>query len=537
MPINGSLNREDYPIHDQMLILATYALTDGHLKGRPDSPNKRIVYGMSPNRQGLHEVIAALESLRIPYRKEERVSHYGPIHNITILSEDAQPILDIIDRRRDRIPDLFLKLSQRQCMVVLSCWAKSDGQILHDHPHRMQLQWDRGLEDVRHAMAVQVEKLHKYLRAFNEILKERRSAGLLPVYDAGFVTPEKQYLTIGVNGFIEGAESLGIAVDPQNEDYLAYAEAVLQPIHEANRSDRAPGILWNTEMVPAENLGVKNAAWDRSAKLFVPRDCYNSYFFRVEDPKVNVLDKLMLHGRAFTRYLDGGSACHINLEEHLTKAQYLLLMDAAIRTGCSYFTFNVPNTVCRSCGYISKPLRRGDCAAELAGQREHQIDEGAVEGGEILRRIAGAADGGVAMKEERVQGDGSAVGLAHDGRLVMAIDFMLLQLAKVFLRDVRAVHLLELLVHCQPVDGDGVALVQLRLQRGDVLAGHVCVRVHLAAGGGVGGPAVAGNEVLMSAVLLVFVNSHGRSSSFPSATQAQPGSSSFRRPHAAWVDA
>ena len=142
MPINGSLNREDYPIHDQMLILATYALTDGHLKGRPDSPNKRIVYGMSPNRQGLHEVIAALESLRIPYRKEERVSHYGPIHNITILSEDAQPILEIIDRRRDRIPDLFLKLSQRQCMVVLSCWAKSDGQILHDHPHRMQLQCD-----------------------------------------------------------------------------------------------------------------------------------------------------------------------------------------------------------------------------------------------------------------------------------------------------------------------------------------------------------------------------------------------------------
>ena len=214
--------------------------------------------------------------------------------------------------------------------------------------------WDRGLADVRDAMSVQVEKLHKYLRAFNEILLERRSAGLLPVYDAGFVTPEKQYLTIGVNGFIEGAESLGIAVDPQNEDYLAYAEAVLQPIHEANRSDRAPGILWNTEMVPAENLGVKNAAWDRSAKLFVPRDCYNSYFFRVEDPKVNVLDKLMLHGRAFTRYLDGGSACHINLEEHLTKAQYLLLMDAAIRTGCSYFTFNVPNTVCRSCGYISK---------------------------------------------------------------------------------------------------------------------------------------------------------------------------------------
>jgi len=214
--------------------------------------------------------------------------------------------------------------------------------------------WDRGLDDVREAMKIQVEKVHRYLLVFNEILHERQKAGLLPVYDAGFVNLEKQYLTVGINGFIEGAESLGIEIDPTNADYIAYTEAVLQPIYEANRAARGNGILWNTEMVPAEGLGVKNAAWDKAAKLFVPRDCYNSYFFRVEDPKVNVLDKLMLHGKAFTKYLDGGSACHINLDDHLTKEQYLLLLEAAIRTGCSYFTFNIHNTLCKTCGYISK---------------------------------------------------------------------------------------------------------------------------------------------------------------------------------------
>lgn len=214
--------------------------------------------------------------------------------------------------------------------------------------------WDRGLDDVSLAMKEQVEKIHKYLLAFNEILHERQASGLLPVYDAGFVNLDKQYLTVGINGFIEGAESFGIDINPLNQDYVAYTEAVLQPIYEANKAARCNGILWNTEMVPAENLGVKNAAWDRADKLFVPRDCYNSYFFRVEDPKVNVLDKLMLHGRTFTRYLDGGSACHINLDEHLTKEQYLLLLDAAVKTGCSYFTLNIPNTVCRHCGYISK---------------------------------------------------------------------------------------------------------------------------------------------------------------------------------------
>lgn len=99
---------------------------------------------------------------------------------------------------------------------------------------------------------------------------------------------------------------------------------------------------------------MKNAAWDRADKLCVPRDCYNSYFFRVEDPTVNVLDKLKLHGRNFTRYLDGGSACHINLDEHLTKEQYRQLLNAAMKTGCNYLTFNVPNTLCKGCGHISK---------------------------------------------------------------------------------------------------------------------------------------------------------------------------------------
>ena len=214
--------------------------------------------------------------------------------------------------------------------------------------------WDTPLRDVMDRMEIQIEKIHKYLIAFNEILKERLAAGLLPVYDAGYIALDKQYLTIGVNGLVEGAEALNIPVEADNPEYIAYVDAVLSPIYAANRAVRTSELMFNTEMVPAEGLGVKNAAWDKASKLYVPRDCYNSYFFVVEDPTVNVLDKLRFHGKAFTRYLDGGSACHINLDEHLTKEQYLLLLNAAIRTGCNYLTFNVPNTLCNSCGYISK---------------------------------------------------------------------------------------------------------------------------------------------------------------------------------------
>ena len=99
---------------------------------------------------------------------------------------------------------------------------------------------------------------------------------------------------------------------------------------------------------------VKNAKWDAQSGYVVPRACYNSYFYLVEDESVNPLDKFIMHGQDFTRYLDGGSALHCNLDEHLTKDQYLKLMRFAIKTGCPYFTFNIPNTVCRDCGHISK---------------------------------------------------------------------------------------------------------------------------------------------------------------------------------------
>ena len=209
---------------------------------------------------------------------------------------------------------------------------------------------DMPLED---AVRAQVQKVHKYLTAFNAIMYDNFNARLLPVYDAGYISLEKQYLTVGINGFVEGAEFLGIDISP-NEDYFKYGESILKPIYEENQKAKTENIMFNTEFVPAENLGVKNAKWDKKDGYDVPRDCYNSYFFKVEDDTCNMVDKMILHGDRLTKYLDGGSACHINLSEHLSKEQYTQMLNNAIKTGCSYFTFNIPNTVCRSCGAISK---------------------------------------------------------------------------------------------------------------------------------------------------------------------------------------
>lgn len=213
--------------------------------------------------------------------------------------------------------------------------------------------------DISTAVKTQTERVHKYLLAFNEIMKDNFKAKLLPIYNAGFISLEKQYLTIGVNGFVEGAEFLNIPIMP-NEQYFNYCEKILKPIYDLNRADRTEEVMFNTEFVPAENLGVKNAKWDKEDGYFVPRDCYNSYFYIVEDESTSLVDKFIMHGRRLTQYLDGGAALHGNLNEHLTKDQYKMVLKYAIKTGCSYFTFNIPNTICNDCGYITKH-RRDHC--------------------------------------------------------------------------------------------------------------------------------------------------------------------------------
>ena len=207
--------------------------------------------------------------------------------------------------------------------------------------------------DYSEVIREEAEKNIKYLTAFNELLKEELEDKLLPVYSAGYISLEKQYLTTGINGFVEAAEFLGIDIS-NNEEYYAFGKKILEPIMEVNKAHRTKELMFNTEFVPAENLGVKHATWDKADGYKVGRDCYNSYFFKVEDDSLSIIDKMMLHGDRLTKYLDGGSACHLNLDEHLTTDQYRKLLDVAAKVGCSYFTFNIPNTICNDCGEISK---------------------------------------------------------------------------------------------------------------------------------------------------------------------------------------
>lgn len=210
-------------------------------------------------------------------------------------------------------------------------------------------------------LAEEVDKLHKYQVAYRHIMEEYMDNGLLPVYDAGFITLDKQFLTIGINGMVEAAESQGIQAE-NSEQYQSFIDQHLKIIFDANkRAKKLYGYMFNTEFVPAENLGVKNAKWDKADGIESTRECYNSYFYPVEVEDINYLDKFILHGRNFTRYLDGGSALHLNLEQHLTEKNAYRLLNIAAKTGCNYFCINVKITLCNECGYIDKKTT-GHCS-------------------------------------------------------------------------------------------------------------------------------------------------------------------------------
>ena len=204
----------------------------------------------------------------------------------------------------------------------------------------------------------QVQKIHKYQLATKSFFKGFLEANMLDAYREGYIDMNKQFMTIGINGVVEAAEFCGLEVS-NNEGYKKWTSNLLKVIYEENKKAKAEyNIMYNTEFVPAENLGVKNYNWDKKDGYKVPenRVCYNSYLYKVEDSEIDPIDKFFLHGKENLQYLDGGSALHLNLEEFPTKESYKKLYNVAAKVGCNYWTWNVKCTICeeKNCGYIDK---------------------------------------------------------------------------------------------------------------------------------------------------------------------------------------
>lgn len=201
-----------------------------------------------------------------------------------------------------------------------------------------------------------LERVYKYQTAYNELLWDMYNAGLLPVYKAGFIDLNKQYLTIGLIGTSAAAEYLGIEIS-NNDNYKKFCQTIFGFIKEQNLSHKTKKTTWNTEQVPAESAGIKLYNADKSDGYWVPEDInlYTSYIYKPYDENLSFLDRIVLHGKDFIGdYLDGGSSAHLNLDTHLDIEQYRKIIKFAAENGCQYLTFNVPNSECEDCGFITK---------------------------------------------------------------------------------------------------------------------------------------------------------------------------------------
>lgn len=202
-----------------------------------------------------------------------------------------------------------------------------------------------------------LSRVYKYHIAYKRILYDWEKRGMFTACNEGYISMKDLFCTIGINGLNEAARFLGIEVN-YNDKYRDFCRLIIGTISEANKANTCKEFKFNQEFVPAESLSSKNYNWDKEDGYWVPSDTkiYNSYFYNAWDPNTSVLDKFKLHGKEFTELLDGGVGLHCNLEEHLSKEQYLKLMDFAAKNGTSYWTYNIPNSECTNpeCHYIVK---------------------------------------------------------------------------------------------------------------------------------------------------------------------------------------
>lgn len=217
----------------------------------------------------------------------------------------------------------------------------------------MTINLNRLIQDKRD-LRTEVDKVHKYQVSVNDYFIDLYNKDMLPVFKAGYNSLDKQFLTIGINGIVEGAEYLGYTIS-NNPEYMKFISDTLKIISDINKENsKKYNVKFNTEFIPGENVAVVFAKKDKADGYKVTRDCYSSYIYAPEDENISILDKFEMMGGKSTEYLDGGSAYHCNLDDYPSKEQFIKLLEISSKTKCKYFCFNIKITICNDCGNIDK---------------------------------------------------------------------------------------------------------------------------------------------------------------------------------------
>ena len=148
---------------------------------------------------------------------------------------------------------------------IIQDWARMMGATDRDKAQVLYKELMKGtsLEDYLKSI---LSRVYEYQRAYKTGLYKLSDKGMLPQTKAGYISLDRLYCTIGVNGHNEAARFLGMEVS-DNKDYMDFITYIFSTINEYNKYNSSKKFMFNLEIVPAESLGVKNYNWDKKDGL------------------------------------------------------------------------------------------------------------------------------------------------------------------------------------------------------------------------------------------------------------------------------
>ncbi len=203
----------------------------------------------------------------------------------------------------------------------------------------------------------------KINNAKRKIVKKRIDNGNHPLYEHGFISLEKQYSTVGVNGFNEVIEIMGydILTDVGSD----FGIRIINTINKENKKYQTQyKVPHNVEQVPGESLSIKMCQKDRLLGYHDTYTIYSNQFIPLTT-KADILDRIRLQG-LFDSHFSGGSICHLNVETRIEDPASLEeLIRTSAKMGVIYFAINYNLQRCEN-GHMS--VGKGDLCSVCGGK-------------------------------------------------------------------------------------------------------------------------------------------------------------------------
>ncbi len=209
----------------------------------------------------------------------------------------------------------------------------------------------RNKEEFKKRLTEKVVLVQKVLAAIRSLITDRIAQGVLPLYNLGLMDLNRQYGTVGINGFFEALEILGmVEYGPDGVKYTSegekFGEEILDLIGELNRQGRKVlGFTFNVEQIPAEKAAATFAEKDRIL-YGTDYQVYSNQWLPLTSAS-DMMNRIKYSGR-FDRKVSGGAILHVNIDSPFKdEEQSWNLLNLIAKMGVVYFAFNTKISVCK----------------------------------------------------------------------------------------------------------------------------------------------------------------------------------------------